>query len=191
MENINIKSGKLFLPAVGEFFKKHRERKGIKQEAVTNILGISRSNIAKYENGDIDIPTSKVAELCQMYECKVADCGKRIDAEIGFADVSKIATESSFLTTQYMAFASDIPLIQADESVIQEEEFTKLIDATAYFMRWGLGERFYSYEKKEDLTNNFAFFMIEFIKLNEPDKARRERLVKYCNAMLEEYNKRQ
>jgi len=191
MEHINIRNGKLFLPAVGDFFKKHRERKGIKQETVTNTLGISRSNIAKYENGDIDIPTSKVTELCQMYECKVADCGKRIDAEINFADVSKQAIGSQFVSAQYMAFASDTPLIQADESVIQEEEFTKLIDATASFMRWGLGERFYSYEKKEDLKSNFAFFMVEFIKLNEPDKARRDRLVKYCNAMLDWYKEQQ
>ena len=187
MEQHKVKKGKMFLPVIGAYLKEQRERRGIKQETVTNELGISRSNVTKYEKGTVDIPASRIAELCQLYECRMAECGKRVDDEMGFADMAKQASGSDFVCQQYMAFVSDTPMIPADEEVLAEKEFSELIRVVTAFLGWGLQEINVSDVRCEQLKKNFTFFMVEFIKLNEPDVKRRERLVMYCNEMLKEY----
>lgn len=182
-----IKDGKLFLPVIGSFLKEKRERIGYTQETVELETKIKRYNIAKYEKGEVDIPTSKIPELCQLYQCKMADCGKRVDDEMSFADVAKTATTSRMTAVQLMAFMSDTPMVPVDEDVLSEKEFSELIKATTAFLGWGMGELDLSEDSFKTLKENFAFFMIEFIKLNEKNKSRRERLVTYCNEMLRLY----
>lgn len=187
MEQQKIKKGKMFLPVIGTYLRENRERKGIKQERVTSELGISRSNVTKYEKGVVDIPTSRIVELCQLYECRMAECGKRVDDEMGFADMAKQASGSEFVRHQYMAFVSDTPMIPVEDEILAEREFSELINAVTAFLGWGLREINVPNDRYEQLRQNFSFFMVEFIKLNETDVKRRERLVTYCNEMLKEY----
>lgn len=183
-----IKDGKLFLPVIGAFLKEKREKVGLTQENVETDTKIKRYNIAKYEKGEVDIPTSKIPELCQLYQCRMADCGKRVDAEMDFADMVKDASKSKFVPYQYMAFASDTPMMPVEEEILSEKEFFELIKATTAFAGWGLTETGIPEERYEQLKQNFSFFMVEFIKLNEADTERRKRLIDYCNAMLKEYS---
>ena len=182
-----IREGKLFLPVIGSFFKRNRERCGLTQESVTLDLGISRSNITKYESGEIDMPTSKIPELCQLYQCKMSECGKVVDSEMEYTKIAKMATYSKMTPAQYMAFASDTPLVQVEEELLEEKEFTELIKAVGMFMHWEIRELDIPEESRERLERNFSFFIVEVIKLNERDKGRRDRLIKYCNTVLREH----
>ena len=48
-----------------------REEKGITQEALADALGISRPNIGKYENGQIDLSTELLVQYAAFFECSV------------------------------------------------------------------------------------------------------------------------
>lgn len=183
-----IKDGRLFLPVIGSFLRGKREKLGLTQENVEAETKIKRYNIARYEKGEVDMPTSKMPELCQLYQCRMAECGKWVDAEMDFADVAKDVLKSKFLPYQYMAFASDTPMVSVEEEILSEKEFFELIKATTAFTGWGLNETGIPEERYEQLKQNCSFFMVEFIKLNEANLERRKRLIDYCNAMLKEYN---
>lgn len=183
-----IKNGKLFLPVIGAYFKDQRERISINQETAAYMLGIARSNIAKYEKGEIDMPASKIPELCQIYSCKAAECGQMLDAEMSYVDMAEQAVRSKFADRQYMAFVTDTPMMQVTESVVDEDEFKSLIESCVQFMSYAIYENSLPMERCQHLRENMAFFLIEFIKLNESDRARRERLVNYCNEMMKQHN---
>ncbi len=51
-----------------EKLKKARKNKKLSQEQVANILNIARSNISKYENGNLEPTLQTLKELCQLYE---------------------------------------------------------------------------------------------------------------------------
>lgn len=182
-----IKNGKLFLSAIGAFLGEKREILGLTQENVEAETKIKRYNIAKYEKGEVDIPTSRIPELCQLYECRMAECGKRVDDEMGFVEVAKQASKSRFVPYQYMAFVSDTPLLPVDEEILSEQEFSELISAITAFIGWGLRETEIPNERYEMLKQDFSFFVVEFIKLHETNRERRERLIMYCNEMLREF----
>ncbi len=51
-----------------EKLKKARKNKKLSQEQVANILNIARSNISKYENGNLEPTLQTLKELCLLYE---------------------------------------------------------------------------------------------------------------------------
>lgn len=53
--------------------KKARKNKKLSQEEVANILNIARSNISKYENGNLEPTIQTLKELCQLYEVSADD----------------------------------------------------------------------------------------------------------------------
>lgn len=193
-------NGKEFLPAIGEFFRKQRERINMKQDEAASYLKIQRSSIAKYESGERDMPTSRLTELCQIYQCTMKKCAEVVDAEIGYTKIAEDACKSKFMPMQYMAFATDTPMVQVTQEIVSEEEFADLVSSVKDYFAWERSGMRYemsgtyrerNFEREQERRQNMAFFMAEFIKLNEPDKARRERLIKYCNLALDEHNKEQ
>lgn len=179
-----ITEGKRFLPVIGSFLKEKRERQGLTQENVETETKIKRYNVARYEKGEVDMPTSKIPELCQLYRCRMAECGRHVDDEMGFYKTAQRAVKSDFVEHQYMSFAAGTPMIPVEEEVIPEEEFSALIKATTNFLEWGINEVEIPKENFEQLKRNFSFFMVAFIVANETNKARQERLLKYCNELL-------
>lgn len=56
---------------IGEKLALLRERKGITQERLSEILGISRQSVSKWEN-DISFPeTDKLIKLSKLFECSI------------------------------------------------------------------------------------------------------------------------
>lgn len=53
--------------------KKARKNKKLSKEEVANILNIARSNISKYENGNLEPTIQTLKELCQLYEVSADD----------------------------------------------------------------------------------------------------------------------
>lgn len=52
----------------GEKLKEARKNKGLSQEKVAEILNIARSNISKYENGNLEPTMQTLREFCRLYE---------------------------------------------------------------------------------------------------------------------------
>lgn len=100
---------------------------------VSEATNIARSNIPKYEKGDIDFPVSRIPELCHLYKCRMSDCGTRVDNEMGFYTMATKATESKFMEYQYMSFAAGTPMVSSDEEIVDEQEFRQLIQAVLRF----------------------------------------------------------
>ncbi len=48
--------------------KEARKRKKLSQEEVAELLNIARSNISKYENGNLEPTLQTLKELCKLYE---------------------------------------------------------------------------------------------------------------------------
>lgn len=183
----SITNGKLFLPTIGGFLREKREKAGLNQEVVAMETGIARSNIPKYEKGEVDMPTSKLPELCQLYKCRMGDCGRRVDDEMGFYTAAQDAAKSKFTEMQYMSFAAGTPMVPIDYESMEELEFSQLIQAMLRFretelLRLELPEQ----EAVDRVRRNYAFFMVEFIKKNVVDKDRRTRLLKLCSEALAE-----
>ena len=57
-----------FKKIIGDTLRKARKRKNISQEKATEKIGVSRSVLARYENGSIDIPGSSIPELIYYYQ---------------------------------------------------------------------------------------------------------------------------
>lgn len=182
----SIIDGKKYLPTIGNFFKEKREKAGLSQDYVAMELDIARSNIPKYEKGDVDMPTSKLPEFCQLYRCRLEDCGSRVDSEMSFYEIGKDAVKSKFMDAQYMSFSAGTPMVATDYEVVEEQEFKQLIHAILRFRDEELVRIELPYEDTKRLRHNFAFFMVEFIKTNVAGKIRRERLLKLCNDILNE-----
>lgn len=53
--------------SIGQRLDKVRKREGLSQGAFCNALGISRSSLQNYVNGNRDIPTSILAKLLELY----------------------------------------------------------------------------------------------------------------------------
>lgn len=51
-----------------ERLKEARKRKKYSQEKVSELLNIARSNISKYENGNLEPTLQTLRELCKLYE---------------------------------------------------------------------------------------------------------------------------
>ena len=51
-----------------EKLKEARENKNLSQEQVAEILNIARSNISKYENGNLEPTIQTLKEFCKLYE---------------------------------------------------------------------------------------------------------------------------
>lgn len=85
-----------------------------------------------------------------------------------------------------MAFSVGTPMVPTDYEIVEEQEFKQLIHAILRFRDDELVRIELPYEYTERLRHNFAFFMVEFIKTNVVGKARRERLIKLCNDILNE-----
>jgi len=56
---------------VGERLKRERERKGLKQNRVSKILGIHNSTLAKYESGEREPDNETLNKLAELYEVSV------------------------------------------------------------------------------------------------------------------------
>lgn len=177
-------NGKIYLPTIGTFLKEKREHQNINQDIVANEIEITRSTISKYENGELDIPVSKIPEFCEMYKCHMAECGNRVDNEMHFYSVAKDAVKSTFMGEQYMSFSLGTPMVEAAYSVAEELEFRQLIESVVRFREEELVRLELSEKDTERLRQNFSFFMVEFITKNEPDKVRRRRLIELCNHAL-------
>ena len=176
--------GKKFLPTIGSYFKEMREKHNIAQETVSMETGIARSNIVRYEHGEVDMPISNVPVLCHLYKCSMAECGKRVDNEMSFYDTTESAVESAFKDAQAMSFSIGTPMVPVEYEVETEEQFDTLIKSVIHFRENELLRMQIPHKDKERVIHNFDFFMVEFIKTNEPDKERRERLLKLCNEAL-------
>jgi transcriptional regulator with XRE-family HTH domain len=48
-----------------------REEKNITQEELSKILKVARTNIGKYENGDIDLNTSLLVKYSKFFDCSI------------------------------------------------------------------------------------------------------------------------
>lgn len=51
-----------------EKLKEARKNKKLSQEKVAEILNIARSNISKYENGNLEPTMQTLKEFCKLYE---------------------------------------------------------------------------------------------------------------------------
>ena len=51
-----------------QLLKEGRQKKKLTQEKVSEILNIARSNISKYENGELEPNLQTLKELCELYE---------------------------------------------------------------------------------------------------------------------------
>ena len=51
-----------------EKLKEARKNKNLSQEQVAEILNIARSNISKYENGNLEPTIQTLKEFCKLYE---------------------------------------------------------------------------------------------------------------------------
>lgn len=71
-----------------EKLKEARKNKKLSQEQVAEILNISRSNISKYENGNLEPTIQTLKEFCRLYEISsdylldLNDTKKRIENKI-------------------------------------------------------------------------------------------------------------
>lgn len=61
-----------FKKIIGDTLRKARKRKNISQEKAAEKIGVSRSVLARYENGSIDIPGSSIPELIYYYQSRMA-----------------------------------------------------------------------------------------------------------------------
>ena len=62
-----------FLKALGEKIKTLREAKGFSQYAFSDISGISRSQIARLENGELNCTIATLLLLAQTLEIEVKE----------------------------------------------------------------------------------------------------------------------
>lgn len=59
--------------SIGQKIRKIREIKGIKQEAMAEILDISQQSYSNIESGKIDVPFSKIESIAKIFEMSVED----------------------------------------------------------------------------------------------------------------------
>lgn len=52
----------------GEKLKEARKNKKLSQEKVSELLNIARSNISKYENGNLEPTMQTLKDFCKLYE---------------------------------------------------------------------------------------------------------------------------
>lgn len=62
-----------FLKALGQKIKTLREAKGLSQYAFSDISGISRSQIARLENGELNCTMATLLMLAQTLEIEVKE----------------------------------------------------------------------------------------------------------------------
>ena len=58
---------------IGQNLRRMRDKTGLKQEDVCEILGLSRRSISRYENGETGCSLEQLIIFCQLYECKLDD----------------------------------------------------------------------------------------------------------------------
>ena len=58
---------------IGENIRNARKAKGMRQEELANKIGVVRSVVSKYENGEIDISSSKVAQIADALGMNMMD----------------------------------------------------------------------------------------------------------------------
>lgn len=100
-----------FKKIIGDTLRKARKRKNISQEKAAEKIGVSRSVLARYENGTIDIPGSSIPELIYYYQSRMAS----LDIA-----VQEYSMNSEKLKNELYKYAA--PLSEPEEMEIKKEE---------------------------------------------------------------------
>lgn len=58
---------------IGTKLRRIRELRGMKQEAMSTLLGITQAAYSKIENDEVDISLSRLSQIAEKLECKEED----------------------------------------------------------------------------------------------------------------------
>lgn len=191
-----MENAQKYTKIIGEYVCQKRQRAGMTQEKVSEQIGISRSNIAKYEFAETEMKVSTLPALCSLYNCRVAECGELLDKEICDEKVREMAikaSDSPFMQMHYIKLMTGADKPKEEYPVIGEEEFMMLVrTVTSYIehitvLHTEFGENI---EDIDRLISNISLFMLEFIEYNEPRKEVREHLQEVYRSAIKDYLKK-
>jgi transcriptional regulator with XRE-family HTH domain len=58
---------------VGERIKYYRERKGLSQEQLAELIGVTQENVSYMENDKVGITVEKLKRICDALDVTIAD----------------------------------------------------------------------------------------------------------------------
>lgn len=94
-----------------------REEKNLTQEQLSNIFNVARSNIGKYENGEVDLSTELLMKYSDFFECS-------IEYILGITnDKTKTFNAENYIDKEYISLFRD-----SKAKKLTPEKIRKIID---------------------------------------------------------------
>ena len=68
---------------IGKFLKQLRKEKRLSQEKLADMIATDRSNISRWENGNVMIPLNQMERICEIFSIQLTEliCGERISKD--------------------------------------------------------------------------------------------------------------